>query len=88
MAKEACRENHWIPEWDPNRKPFEGWAARTWNWYYLRGLNKLLPPEECGMPLTEEEKREYLQDLARLRDDREKHPGIPISYDMVELEWD
>ena len=86
MAKEACRENNWIPEWDKNRKPFEGWAARTWNWYYLRGLNNLLPPEEIGMPLTEEERSTYIEELESLKKERAENPGIPIYYDMMELE--
>ena len=56
MGKEACRENNWIPEFDENRRPFEGWAARTWNWYYIGPINKMIPPEECGMPLTAKER--------------------------------
>lgn len=86
MAKEACSENNWIPEWNPNRKAFEGWAARTWNWYYLRALNELLPPEEVGMPLTEEERASYIESLEWLRNERAQHPGTPISYSLAELE--
>ena len=86
MAKEACSRNNWIPEWDPNRKPFEGWAARTWNWYYLNGLNRLLPPEEIGMKLTEEERKDYIESLEWLKKEREANPGMPIGYEMVELE--
>ena len=87
MGKEACRENNWIPEFDENREPFEGWAARTWNRYYLWGINKMLPPEECGMPLTAEERACYLKDMELLKKEREANPGVPISYEPVELEW-
>lgn len=86
MAKEACAENNWIPEYDENRRPYEGWAARTWNWYYLRGINEMIPPEECGMKLTAEERKNYLESQEKLRKEREANPGIPIAYDLAELE--
>ena len=86
--KEATAENKWIPEWDPNRKPFAGWAARTWNWYYLRPINDEVPPEKCGMPLTKEEREAYLKDLNELKKARKDNPGVPFNYDMVELEYE
>ena len=87
MGKEACRENNWIPEFDENRRPFEGWAARTWNWYYIGPINKMIPPEECGMPLTAKEREYYLEGMEKLKKEREANPGVPIGYDLVELEW-
>ena len=86
MGKAATAENKWIPEFDEGRKPFEGWAARTWNWYWLNGLNELKPPDEIGMPLTEKEKELYEKSLKWLREEREKNPGVPIAYEMVETE--
>ena len=86
MGKEACRENNWIPEFDEKRRSFEGWAARTWNWYYIGPINKMIPPEECGMPLTAEERKHYLEAMEKLKKEREANPGVPIGYDLVELE--
>lgn len=64
---------------------YEGWDARKHN-TVINALNKGLPAEECGVELNNEERESYEKDLRWLLEERERHPNIPISYDLVELE--
>lgn len=49
-------------------------------------LNKELPVEECGVELTENEKKVYNLELEWLKNERKKHPGVPISYE-IKYSW-
>ena len=54
-------------------------SAAEWK-MIIAATNKELPPEECGVELTDDEKERYLEDLAWLKEERKKHPDMPISY--------
>lgn len=64
---------------------YVGWDARMHN-RVINALNKGLPPEKCGVELNAAERESYLHDLKWLLNERKKNPGVPISYDVVELE--
>lgn len=67
---------------------FENFDARTFGAYY-KAINDGLPPEECGIDLTAEEKEHYLKLTDELAKDRSEHPGVPICYQDTfnELDW-
>lgn len=69
-----------------SKRNYEGWTSKEWN-RTIRSLNELRPPEKCGVELNEEERVAYLKDLEWLKKEREKNPGIPISYELVENDW-
>lgn len=65
----------------------EGWTSKEWN-MVIRSLNDELPPEKCGVKLNEEERESYMKDLNWLKKERADNPGMPISFDMVEKEYE
>ena len=65
---------------------FERFSYRDWCDYYT-SLNEELPPEKCHVKLTDNEKECYLEDLERIKQERAKHPGVPIDYDMPKYSW-
>lgn len=62
-----------------------GWDARKHN-RVINALNKGLPPERCGVDLNDAEREAYLLDLKWLLHERKMNPGVPISYELLELE--
>ncbi len=65
----------------------EGWTSKEWN-LVIRSLNEELPPEECGVKLNKEEQASYMKDLEWLKKERAENPKMPISFSLVEKEYE
>lgn len=65
---------------------FADFSYRDWCDYY-ESLNDEKPPDECPVELSKNERLCYEDDLEKLRSERAKHPGVPISYDMPKYSW-
>ncbi len=52
----------------------------------IESTNREIPPEECGLPLTENEKKAYMLDLEALKEERRNNPGATINYE-IKYSW-
>ena len=64
-------------------KDFNGWGSKEWIEYY-DSLNAEVPVEKYRFPLTDGEKKSYVNDLKKLKEERKKHPKV--SYE-VKYSW-
>lgn len=69
-----------------DKSSFENFSYRDWCDFY-NALNQEKPVEECPVKLNDNEKLCYEVSLERIKIERAKHPGIPISYDMPKYSW-
>ena len=54
----------------------------------LYKINREIPYEESGLNLEPDEIEWYNKSIEELREERKKHPGVPLGYGPVELEWE
>lgn len=69
-----------------SKNSFNDFSYRDWCDYY-NSLNQEKAPDECPVKLGKNEKLCYEHDLEKLKSERAKHPGVPISYEMPKYSW-